>query len=313
MTKRQTKDYVLLTAKGMAMGAADVVPGVSGGTIAFITGIYDELLGSLKKMGPEALKIWYAEGFSAFWQHINGGFLLAVFGGILLSIKTFASVISVALLEHPLLVWSFFSGLILASVVLLVKQQQRWRFVDFISCIIGIAFVVAISISSPTQLSGEWWMMFLGGFVAICAMILPGVSGSFILLLVGLYPIFINAIKDLDLIALASFGGGCICGLMVFSRFLSWLLSRFYQATIALLVGFLIGSLNVTWPWKQTVTSVIDRHGKEVPLVRENVMPEQFTFLTGTEHQLTGVFFAALSGLLLVLLLEFTATKLVKN
>ncbi|NTS78056.1 DUF368 domain-containing protein [Catenovulum sp. SM1970] len=312
-TKRTKKEYALLTAKGMAMGAADVVPGVSGGTIAFITGIYDELLGSLKKIGPEALQILFKQGFSAAWAHINGFFLLAVFGGILLSLKTFAALITIALTNEPLLIWGFFSGLIAASVVLLVKQQERWRITDYLAFIVGTAFVVFISVAKPTQLPGDWWMLFLGGFVAICAMILPGISGSFILLLVGLYPVFLAAINDLNFIALASFGAGCISGLLVFSRFLSWLLEKYHQVTIALLVGFLVGSLNVTWPWKEVLTSVVNRHGETVPLEQANVLPARFTEITGQANQLSAVIACAVLGLVLVLGLEWVSKRMAEN
>ncbi|WP_188149646.1 DUF368 domain-containing protein [Teredinibacter waterburyi] len=303
-SSRTKKDYLILMIKGLAMGAADVVPGVSGGTVAFITGIYDELLGSLKQIGPAAVKVLFSEGIASAWRYINGNFLLAVFGGILISLKTFATVIGFCLENYPLLVWAFFSGLIAASIVLLVKQQPRWHWREVVGCILGAAFVYGVSISSPTQLAGDWWMLFLGGFVAICAMILPGISGSFILLLVGLYPVFLQAISDLNLIALASFGAGCVAGLLVFSRFLSWLLSRFHSVTLATLIGFLIGSLNVTWPWKVTLESTVDRHGEIIPLVQQNVSPANYMILAGQESQLVLALLMCLVGLGLVLLIE---------
>jgi len=305
--KRTLKDYAFLMSKGMAMGAADVVPGVSGGTVAFISGIYDELLYSLKQCGPAALMILFRRGFAEFWRHINGYFLLAVFGGILISLKTFASIIGYCLDNYPLLVWGFFSGLIAASVFLLARDQKGWRWSQWFVCAIGIFVVVGVSIFKPTQLPGHWWMLFLGGFVAICAMILPGVSGSFILLLVGLYPVFLAAISDLNLVALASFGAGCVCGLLVFSRFLSWLLSKYHSHTIACLIGFLIGSLNVTWPWKQTVTSITNRHGEVVPLQQSNVSPWTYAELANHTSQLLAVIGLAVAGVVLVLLFELLA------
>ncbi|MCU4676912.1 DUF368 domain-containing protein [Catenovulum sp. 2E275] len=313
MKTRNRKDYFLLTAKGMAMGAADVVPGVSGGTIAFITGIYDELLNSLKQLGPAALKILFKDGFAAFWQHINGFFLLSVFGGILISLKTFAALITTALNYYPLLVWGFFSGLIAASVYLLVKVQPKWKATQWIALLIGIGIVVGISIAKPAHVPGDWWMLFLGGFIAICAMILPGISGSFILLLIGLYPIFLNAINQLDIIALASFGAGCISGLLIFSRVLVWLLARFYHTTIAVLIGFLIGSLNVTWPWKQVISSAVNRHGEVIPLQQQNVLPAQFTHLTGLDSQLAGVIICTILGIVLVVGIERIAENLNKH
>ncbi|WP_017444935.1 DUF368 domain-containing protein [Gayadomonas joobiniege] len=308
--QRSKLEYFILLLKGMAMGAADVVPGVSGGTIAFISGIYDELIGSLNKLGFAAVGILFKQGFKAFWQHINGNFLVAVFGGILISLKTFAAVILVLLHSQPLLVWGFFSGLILASIYLLVKSSARWRMQEWLALLTGSLFVYWISISRPSQLSGEPWIMFLGGFVAICAMILPGISGSFILLLVGLYPLFIIAIDQLDLLILAAFGLGAISGLLVFSKFLSWLLKTYHNLTIALLTGFLIGSLNVTWPWKQTLETFVNRHGEEVPLIQQNISPFTFTDLTGTDHRLVMVIFMFLLGIGLIVGLEKAAYKL---
>jgi len=310
MKTRTVREYILLLVKGLAMGAADVVPGVSGGTIAFITGIYDELLHSLKNLGPAALLVWWQEGFVAFWRHINGGFLLAVFGGILVSVKTFASVISFCLDNYPLLVWAFFTGLIAASLLLLAKTQDKWRMHEWCFCLVGTVVVVFISLAKPVQVPGEWWMLFFGGFIAICAMILPGISGSFILLLLGLYSVFLEAVNDLDLIAIASFGAGCVAGLLCFSRALSWLLDHYMKPTIAVLMGFLIGSLNVTWPWKQTIETTTNRHGEVVPLVQQNVLPAKFAEVSGQEHQLMYVIVFIVFGVLLVLSTEYIAKRL---
>lgn len=309
--KRSAKDYALLMIRGIAMGAADVVPGVSGGTIAFITGIYDELLHSLGRCGPGSLVVLFRQGIPAFWRHINGNFLLAVFGGILLSVKTFASIISFCLENYPVLVWAFFTGLIAASVVLLLKTQTSWRWRDWGACLLGAIFVIAISVAKPAHLPGEWWIVFLGGFVAICAMILPGISGSFILLLAGLYPVVLNAVNDMEFGLLASFMGGCICGLLVFSRFLSWLLDNYHQTTLAVLIGFLIGSLNVTWPWKVAAENVA---GDEfASAVQMNVSPFSYEDFTGLDPQVALVFASAIVGLLLVLSIELLAVKFSKD
>lgn len=310
---RSKLDYALLVLRGLAMGAADVVPGVSGGTIAFITGIYNELLHSLKNIGPEALMVLFKQGIPAFWRHINGSFLVCVFVGILISIKTFAEIISFCLESYPLIVWGFFSGLIVSSVILLLKKHTEWRAKDYIFCMFGALIVFGISMATPAQVPGTPLMLFLGGFIAICAMILPGISGSFLLLLMGLYPVFLQAINNLDFLALGCFAGGCAAGLLVFSRFLSWLLDRFYQATIAVLVGFLIGSLNVTWPWKQVLQMVVDRHGEVVPLVQRNVFPWTFEKITATDSHLLFVIVFACVGIILVLLVEFIANRLAKK
>ena len=310
---RTVKEHALIFARGLAMGAADVVPGVSGGTIAFITGIYDELLHSLKTLGPDALVVLYKQGLREFWRHINGTFLVCLFAGILISIKTFAQIISFCLEAYPLIVWGFFSGLIAASVILLFKKHPEWRAQDFVLCFLGAVVVIGISIAKPSQVPGTPLMLFLGGFVAICAMILPGISGSFILLLVGLYPVFLQAFNDWDLVALACFGAGCIGGLLVFSRFLSWLLDRYYSHTLAVLVGFLIGSLNVTWPWKVVEQTRIDRHGEVVPLIQANVWPWNYLEITQNDTMLGFVVLSAACGIFIVLFAEYIAKRLAEN
>ena len=302
---RSIKDYLVISAKGMAMGAADVVPGVSGGTIALITGIYHELLNSLKNLGPETLIVLFKEGIPACWKHINGNFLVAVFLGIVISIKTFAAIIAQCLEHYPLLVWGFFTGLIVASVVLLAKQQKAWQLKHWGLCVIGVVFVYLVSIARPTQLPDSNWILFFGGFVAICAMILPGISGSFILLLVGLYPVVLAAVNDLNLGAILFFLAGCVCGLLVFSRFLSWLLDRAYTATLAVLIGFLVGSLNVTWPWKQVLKTFENRHGELVPLVQKNVLPATYQSINSENSQLMLVLLFGFFGFVLVLLVEY--------
>lgn len=290
------------------MGAADVVPGVSGGTIAFITGIYDELLDSLRNCNPAALLVIKDRGIKAFWQHINGNFLVALFGGVLLSLKTFAALIEMALATKPVWVWAFFFGLIIASVVLLMRHMPHWRVKDVFALLIGAVFVAGLSILSPGQLPGVWWTMFLGGFVAICAMILPGISGSFLLLLAGLYPVFIGAINDLEWVLLISFASGAACGLMVFSRFLSWLLHHYHQITVATLIGFLVGSLNVTWPWKLPLETTINRHGEVIVLKSQNVLPEAFA-AAGNQSDVVVVVALCVGGVFLVLATEWIATK----
>lgn len=304
------KSAFLLFVRGLAMGAADVVPGVSGGTIAFITGIYDELLSSLKKCNPMALKLIFTEGFAEFWAHINGNFLLILFSGVLLSIKTFASIVSYFLETYPLLVWGFFSGLILASVIMLAKQQKNWQWLHWLLSFFGVVVVVALSLSGSMTLPDAPWALFVGGFIAICAMILPGVSGSFILLLLGLYPVFLSAIDRLDIPMLAFFVLGCVSGLLVFSRFLSWLLTAYFKPTLAVLMGFLVGSLNVTWPWKVVETTYVDRHGETLPLIQSNVLPQTYASLHENGSLLVWVLAAAIFGFLLVFVVEFLGQKL---
>lgn len=310
---RGIKEYLVVLLKGMCMGAADVVPGVSGGTIAFISGIYDEWLDSLKRCNPATLLMLKSEGIVATWRYINGNFLVALFAGILISLKSLASVVLFALDAYPVLVWAFFTGLIIASIYSLSRHQPHWKLQHWVGLVLGTAFVYGISVLAPAQLPGHWWVLFLGGFVAICAMILPGISGSFILLLVGLYPVFLNAIHNLDLIALASFGAGCISGLILFSRFVSWLLTRYHAVTLATLIGFLVGSLNVTWPWKQALLTTVDSHGKTVVLQQSNLNPLDYTAITGAEPMILLACVSALVGAALVLGTEWLAAKMKQN
>ena len=309
MQNRSIKDYSLVGARGMAMGAADVVPGVSGGTIALLTGIYDELLHSLKSLGPEALLTLFKQGPKVFWQKINGSFLLSLFLGILISIKSFAALIGYCLDHYPLLVWAFFTGLIAASVVLLWAKESAWGLKEWVALVCGIVVVVVISMARPVELPESNWLMFMGGFIAIVAMILPGISGSFILLLLGLYPRVLAAVNSNDFVALILFMLGAICGLLVFSRFLSWLLDNYHKTTLAVLIGFLMGSLNVTWPWKVTLESFVDRHGEVVPLVQSNVLPAEFTQLSAQNAQLLPVIGMMFIGFFLVLLTELLLRK----
>lgn len=303
----QGRDWLLLFLKGLAMGAADVVPGVSGGTIAFISGIYDRLLNALKSLSPLVLGILFKQGFFAFWKAIDGRFLLTLFSGILLSIISLANIITYALETFPILVWSFFFGLVLASIVYLIKQLPLWRWQELLAVIIGSVIAWLIVSIRPAQLPAEWWMLMLAGAIAICAMILPGISGSFILLLMGMYQVFIGALQTFNLPLLVSFATGCIIGLLGFSHLLSWLLTRFQSVVYALLIGFLVGSLKVLWPWKEVVQTVVDRHGELIPLIQHNILPNRYTELT-TEPAFTAyAVLCALLGFVLVLLLENTA------
>lgn len=305
--QRGLKDYLFVLLKGLCMGAADVVPGVSGGTVAFITGIYDELLNSLKRCTPAVLLMLKRDGLLKTWQYINGNFLVALFGGVLISLKTFAAVVLFAMANFPILVWAFFSGLVAASVYHLARDQRGWGLTEVIGLLLGVAFILLVANVAPTQLPDHGWVLFLGGFVAICAMILPGISGSFILLLVGLYPIFLTAIHTFDIPKLFWFGLGCVCGLVVFSRFLSWLLAAYHKQTLSVLIGFLIGSLYVTWPWKNALLTTTKSDGRVVVLQQENLSPFDYLAATGTDPQLLMAILSAAAGVVLVLGVELAA------
>lgn len=286
------------------MGAADVVPGVSGGTVAFITGIYHELLNSIRSMNIKALQILLKQGFPAAWQHINGNFLLAVFVGIGISFVSLAHLISAALTHHPILVWAFFFGLVLASAWHVIRQILPLRIQEGVWLLVGLLLALAITEIRPAELPGVWWLVLPCGAVAICAMILPGISGSFILLLLGMYRVMLEAFQSFDVIVLGSFLIGCVIGLLVFSHVLGWLLDNYFRATLSLLTGFLLGSLSVIWPWKKVTESIVDRHGEVVPLVQENILPTAYAQLNQTSSDWLPALGFALVGACLVLMLE---------
>jgi len=300
----QARYWLWLFFKGIAMGAADVVPGVSGGTIAFITGIYARLLNALKSLTPMALSVLFKDGFGRFWEVIDGRFLLTLFAGVIVSVLSLANVISYALEYQPILIWSFFFGLVLASIIYLFRQMPQWRMHEYIAITLGSLLALMIVSLRPAQLPSEWWMLMLAGAIAICAMILPGISGSFILLLMGMYKVFIEALQTMNVVLLLSFVLGCIGGLLGFSHILSWLLARYQSIMYALLTGFLIGSLKVLWPWKEVLETTVDRHGDIIPLVQVNVSPFRYTALSGESSQLIIALLCVLFGLVLVLLLE---------
>ncbi|MFW5821263.1 MAG: DUF368 domain-containing protein [Bacteroidota bacterium] len=271
---RNFREYLVLILKGMGMGASDVVPGVSGGTIAFITGIYEELINSIKSINLEAVKLLFRLQFKEFWKKINANFLIAVFSGILISIFTLANLLEFLLINYPVLVWSFFFGLVIASAIYILSDIKKVDWKTIFSFLAGFGIAFWITTITPAQTSEAYWFILLSGSVAICAMILPGISGSFILLLLGKYQFILNAVSEFKMDVLGIFVVGAVVGLIAFSNFLSWLLRKFRYETIALLAGFMGGSLNKIWPWKETTETYIDRHGLEQPLTQRNVWPE---------------------------------------
>lgn len=277
MVKRSPIQCGLLTLKGIAMGTADVVPGVSGGTIAFISGIYEELIDSINNINLAALKVWKAKGFKDFWNYINGTFFVFLFTGIGISIFSLAKVVSHLLGAHPVLIWSFFFGLIISSVWLISKSIEKWSL--GVIGIMGVGALVAYYISSINAVApvDASWYIVLSGAIAICAMILPGVSGAFILLLLGSYDEVFRAISEKNIFVIGLFGLGCAIGLLSFARVLKYLFSKFKNLTVALLAGFMVGSLNKVWPWKETISTRLNSHGEVVPFIQDNVLPGNFS------------------------------------
>ena len=268
--ERRIKDYAVLTLKGMAMGAADVVPGVSGGTIAFIAGIYDELINSIKSINMHSLKLLFTGKIAAFWKAVNGHFLFALLLGIAISVFSLAKLITYLLLNEPVLVWSFFFGLVLASTWFVTKDIKGWNWKTVAGFVGGAVIAYYITVATPAETSTNLMFIFLCGAIAICAMILPGISGSFILVLLGKYFYVMEAVKTLDLVVLGVFAFGAALGITSFSRVLSYALKNFRNITLSVLSGFMLGSLNKVWPWKEVEKLVSDGH--EV-MIEHNIAP----------------------------------------
>jgi len=307
---RKLSNYITLTLRGMGMGAADVVPGVSGGTIAFITGIYEELVYSIKSINAQAIKGLFREGIGSFWRQINGNFLLAVVLGILISIFSLARLLEHLLQTYPILVWSFFFGLIIASAIYVARKINHWNLKKVVGIIGGIAFAYMITELTPAQTPEASWFIFISGALAICAMILPGISGAFILLLLGKYQFVIAAVGNLNISILGILVLGALVGIISFSNLLSWLLRKYHDVTIAVLAGFMIGSLNKVWPWKKTVSTFVDRHGEIQPLVQKNVLPSEFAVHSSQDPLLLQAILAAVAGFALIFIIEgITQTK----
>lgn len=282
---RALKDYFVISLKGIGMGAADVVPGVSGGTIAFITGIYEELINTIKSIQPSLLKDFKNGGIKGLWYKVNAPFLIALLLGIGISIASLSRVILYLLQNHPIPVWAFFFGLILASAYLVAAEIDNWNLPVIIASFVGTSIAYTITIISPAETPTDLWFIFICGAIAICAMILPGISGSFILLLMGKYEYIFSSLKEFNLAVIITFALGCITGILSFSHILSWMFKKYKNVTIALLAGFMIGSLNKVWPWKEVLMKVTI-NGKEKILQEGNLLPAKYTEVTGMPNQL---------------------------
>ena len=304
--QRKFTDYILVAFKGMAMGAADVVPGVSGGTIAFISGIYEELLTSISNINLSLIKTLKKDGFNAAWNQLNGNFLLTLFSGIFISVLSLAKAIKWLLEHKPVLLWAFFFGLVLASIIYIGKQIKKWNIIS-VFLMIGAAFL-AYYITTLNPLVSEnssSLFLFLAGAIAICAMILPGVSGAFILVLLGAYKPILSAVDERDFKTILIVGLGAMVGLLSFSKILKWLFKNYETYTLAALTGFIIGSLNKIWPWKKTISTRFNSEGMEVPFKQQSVFPQDFD----GNPQVLYVTFLALLGFAIIFLLERLAVQ----
>ncbi len=288
--QRSLKDYLVISLKGLAMGAADVVPGVSGGTIAFISGIYEELIQTIHRIDLQFFMYWKKNGFANAWKHYNLSFLVALFMGIGISILSLAKIIKWLLHHEALFLWAFFFGLVLASILYIAKQITKWSPLVLVSISIAAILSYLLTIAEPIASPESVWYLLFCGFIAIIAMILPGVSGAFILLILGAYGTFINilnqfreglttvnvellwqAIYKLIFIAI-----GAIAGLKLFSKVLNWMFSNHKNTTLAILTGFMIGSLNKLWPWKKVLSYRTNSEGIQVPFIEKSILPTKF-------------------------------------
>jgi putative membrane protein len=306
------KKYILTYFKGMAMGAADIVPGVSGGSIALIAGIYQELLNSINSFTLDNLKLLIKGEVKKFYRSVNGSFLLSLLLGILTSIFVLSRLITFLMSDYPIPLWSFFTGLILVSAFMILKEIRRWHMGVILAVVIGTVVAWWVTNLPPTTTPDALWFTFISGSIAICAMILPGISGSFILLILGQYEGILQAVTERNVLKLFIFAMGCIVGILSFSRVVSWLLKKYHSATIGLLSGFMLGSVNELWPWKIVTAWRPSSSGEQKPFLTENILPGSYLEQVGEQPQILAAVLAFTFGIGMVLFIEWLASKLLK-
>lgn len=301
---RTIAEYAGLMARGFLMGSADVVPGVSGGTMAFILGIYEELIESIRAVArPPFLRALAGLRIGEALAAVNAGFLVALFAGIVLAILSLARGLEWMLVNQPVYLWSFFFGLVLASVWTVSAHIPRWSPGLAVALLVGAVGAYIVVGLVPLQTPESWWFLFLSGALAICAMILPGISGSFILVLLGKYQFVLGAVNDRDFVTIAIVGAGAVVGIVTFAQILGWLFKRYHDLAVALLTGLMLGSLRKIWPWKEVLASMTDRHGELIPVVEANVLPAAFN------SEVIIALGLALLGFVLVLVLDHLANQ----
>ncbi len=310
--------YLFVTVKGICMGAADVIPGVSGGTIAFMTGIYEELVGSINAINGTAVKLLFTGRFRQFWKHINGNFLFSLVLGIMISILSLAKLMQYLLDYQPVQTWAFFFGLIVASSIFILRGIKSWKANDFVMLVFGIVLGVVVCTLAPTETPDGLWFIFCCGAIAICAMILPGISGSFILLVLGKYKYMMGVLADivsgkgdwLDFVTVIVFILGALFGIIAFAKFLHWLLQHYHRQTLLVMAGFIIGSLVKVWPWSNMQTVILSQFPDLRPIAAENgLAPELIEQYSGmVDLHVGGAVAFALVGLFLVVGIELAGT-----
>jgi putative membrane protein len=292
------------------MGTADVIPGVSGGTVAFITGIYDELLHSINQINANALKLVLRFRLKEFWQAINGKFLFTLMAGLVTSLLSLAKLMVYLLNTYPILVWSFFFGLILISAPLVLREIKHWNWQTLLAFISGIGVAYYITVVTPTESPIHLPFIFFSGALAICAMILPGISGAFILLLIGKYQYMITALINLDIPVVLVFASGCVVGILSFSRLLSWVLKHYHAITVAVLAGFMLGSLNKVWPWREVLEYATNSKGEQIAVFDRSILPHRHFEVTGNDPLILQSILMMALGIFIVVLIERVATRL---
>lgn len=303
--KRRFIDYLWLYFKGMFMGAADIVPGVSGGTIAFISGIYEELISSLSQFKFSLFSDLKGLKFKAIWKTINGNFLLTVFFGIISSILLLSEVVTWLLDKKPILIWSFFFGLVLASILYIFKKIKGLNTMTVLALVLGVCIAYKLTKLEILYSSETIPYLFFSGAIAICAMILPGISGAFMLVIMGSYSSVLQAINDKNLLKIMSFCLGAIVGILSFSKVLKWSFDKYKEATLALLTGFMTGALVKIWPWKKVLTQRVNSEGVVVPLKEECILPFEFE----GDPQLYSALVLMFIGFLIIFIFEFISVK----
>lgn len=311
LTEKKTtpREYLLVFLRGLAMGAADIVPGVSGGTIAFLTGIYSRLIDAIKSINLTAIKLFFTGKWKQFWKHIDGTFLMALGAGIATSLLSLARLMEYLLRHQPIPVWSFFSGLILASTVIVLFRITRWTVLEPLLFVAGALAAWFVTGLQPVQTPDHLILVLLSGAIAVCAMILPGISGSLILVILGKYALILGALNDRNFLVIGVFLLGCAVGITGFSRLLSLLLKKMWNQTVAVLAGFMLGSLQKVWPWKRVLETWVDRHGEIQPLVEKNVLPSAYEQLTGNPSRLPLALILMVTGVVVVIGIEVAQAR----
>jgi putative membrane protein len=277
MSSQSLRNFIILAIKGFLMGVANVIPGVSGGTMALILGIYEELINAIRSINLKFLRRITHFNIKEALSSVPWPFLTPVGLGVLLATFSLAGALSWLLDRYPVIVWSFFFGLILSSVITVSRVIKQWRIPTIVAIAVGTITAYGLFGVIPVSTPNAPWFIFVSGFIAICAMILPGISGAYILVLLGKYHYILEALNNKDFFTLFIIGAGALVGLISFAQILGWLLKRYYDLTMAILIGLMLGSLRKIWPWKQSITTFIDSHGKEIPSLQSNIIPSSLT------------------------------------